>query len=195
MWEYRQEGSMGSEKDMLRYVRTSVVLKILFVLTDLIISVIAISMALRGMSSGENMLLVLFILSVGLFLGWAAFTPFLEDRKMINFLKDNGIYNDAVYDFSSAQPFLNDRIRLGSKYVFGKRCCSVLRYTDICRLFLYTVEANDIERSKQLRAVDNSGKVWRLCALDLHIENEPGLAEVLDFMSHKNSRIVVDSLK
>ncbi|MBQ6001243.1 MAG: hypothetical protein IJL18_00145, partial [Synergistaceae bacterium] len=76
MWEYRQEGSMGSEKDMLRYVRTSVVLKILFVLTDLIISVIAISMALRGMSSGENMLLVLFILSVGLFLGWAAFTPF-----------------------------------------------------------------------------------------------------------------------
>lgn len=188
-------GQRDSEKDMLRYVRTSVVLKILFVLTDLIISVIAISMALRGMSSGENMLLVLFILSVGLFLGWAAFTPFLEDRKMINFLKDNGIYNDAVYDFSSAQPFLNDRIRLGSKYVFGKRCCSVLRYTDICRLFLYTVEANDIERSKQLRAVDNSGKVWRLCALDLHIENEPGLAEVLDFMSHKNSRIVVDSLK
>ena len=195
MLEYRQEGSMSSEKDMLRYVCFSVVLKILFVLTDLIISVIAISMALRGMSSGENMLMVLFILSVGLFLGWGAFTPFLEDRKVINFLKDNGIYNDAVYDFSSAQPFLNDRMRLGSKYVFGKRCCSVLRYTDICRLFLYTVEANDIERSKQLRAVDNSGKVWRLCALDLHIEKEPGLAEVLDFMSRKNSRIVVDSLR
>ena len=195
MLEYRQEGSMSSEKDMLRYVCFSVVLKILFVLTDLIISVIAISMALRGMSSGENMLLVLFILSVGLFLGWAAFTPFLEDRKVINFLKDNGIYDDAVCDFSSAQPFLNDRIRLGSKYIFGKRCCTVLRYTDICKLFLYTVEANDIERSKQLRAVDSSGKVWRLCALDVHIEKEPELADVLDFMLRKNSRIVVDCLK
>ena len=195
MLGYRQEDSMSSEKDMLRYVRSSVVLKILFVPIGLSISVIAILMALRGMFSDENMLMVLFVLLIGVFLGWAAFIPFLEDRKVINFLKDNGIYYDAVYDFSSAQPFLNERVRLGSKYIFGKRCCTVLRYTDICKLFLYTVEANDIERSKQLRAVDSSGKVWRLCALDVHIEKEPGLAEVLDVMSHKNSRIVVDCLK
>ena len=157
---------MSAEKEMLKYVRYSIVQMIFFAPVGLGMSIFFAGAAFREILSGGSIFAFLLALFIGLLFGLAVFVPLLDYREMINFLKDNNIYTEAVIDFSSALPFLNDHIRLGSKYVFGRNFCAVLRYTDIHRIYQYVRSLNLTERNRELHAVDNSGKIWSLCKLN-----------------------------
>ena len=131
------------------------------------------------------------ILLCGLFIGLCTLLPFLEYRRMINFLKQKNIYREAIADFPVARPFMNNRIRLGDKFVFGGNYCTILRYTDISRIYQY-VDKKSLFYGRQLHAFDISGKFWRLCSLRVLTENQPGLNDVLDFIMSKNPRVAID---
>lgn len=128
-----------------------------------------------------------------------ALKPFRDYKSMLAFLKENDLYNGAVYDFYGAHSILGDNIRLGDEYVFGKNLCTILRYTDICRLYQYVYELNFVEWHRELHAVDIQGKVWRLCELKLHSmfrtrKNEiadQALTKVLSLMLSKNPMIAI----
>ena len=185
-----QEGLTDSEQEMLKYVRYSVLGATVFIIFMGIPVLFAV--ALLFCIQGKNSIPVLLMCwLLDLWMLYSLFTPFREYKKMTSYLKDSGIYYEAVTDFSSAQSFLNDNIRLGGKYIFGKNSCTVIRYADICRLYQEVVSANDTERSRHLMALDTSGKKWILCALDVQDENQPGLSDVLSFLQGRNSRIVI----
>lgn len=133
------------------------------------------------------------LLCVGLFLMWLSFSPFRDCRKMMRFFTDSGIYHEAAADFISSQSFMNDRMRMGNKYIFGKRQCTILRYYDICKVSQVSYGTEAGERSRNLKAVDTSGDAWYFCALKPNTNNQPELKEAIDFMTSKNSGIMIDS--
>ncbi len=133
----------------------------------------------------DFMLLLLMGLMGILLIGLSIFELFSEYRKMIKILKSNGIYDEAVDDFSTAQPFMDDRIRLGDKYIFGKHYCTILRYTDISRVYQYIYIGKSIAQ-RELHAVDTFGHIWVLCKL-----GDDRLLDVLDFMLYKNPQIAI----
>lgn len=119
---------------------------------------------------------------------------------MIKFLKSNSMYDEAIADFSTAQPFLDDHIRLGSKYAFGKHYCAVLKYTDIVKIYQRVRKDILVELDRELCVVDKSGNVWSLCKLDTHIiftpkaneASDKKLIEIFSFMLRKNNKIVLE---
>ena len=183
---------MDSEKEMLKYVRYSLILTAGFVPVFFAMSLALIVVVLQNISGPTSLLVSLLGLSVGLFMMYFSLFPFRNYKKMINFLRNNGIYQEAISDFISAKPFMNDRIRMGNKYIFCGRQCVILRYYDICKLSQDSYETEAGERSRSLKADDISGNVWYLCALKLNTDNQPGLKEAVDFTLSKNSRIVID---
>ena len=188
-----------AEKEMLKYVRYSIVQIIFIAPLGLGMSIFFIGAAFHEILSGRSIFAFFLALFIGLLFVAAVFVPLIDYREMINFLKNNNIYAEAVFDFSSAIPFLNDRIRLGNRYIFGRNFCVVLRYSDIHRIYQYVRRVHLTERNRELHAVDNSGKVWSLCKLKVHSEflpmknkiSDKELIEVLSFMLYKNRKIVI----
>lgn len=183
---------LSPEQSMLKYVRYSPVMLAIFVPICLAVSVALIIAGTLKISGIMDLPVSWLALPVGLFLLCFVFIPSLSYRKMINFLRNNGIYYEAVADFPLAQSFLDDSIRLGSKYIFCKRHCVILRYCDIFRVYQEADYDGRIERSREFHAVDTSGEVWYLCALKHNTDIQPGLDDVIDFMLSKNPGIKVD---
>ena len=71
---------------------------------------------------------------------------------MIKFLNAHDIYNEAILDFSTARPFLDDHVRFGNKYVFGKHSYTILRYTDISKVYQFI---NMFAKLTSLNAIEN----------------------------------------
>lgn len=187
-----QEGFADSEQEMRKYVRYSVLQSAILVL--LMGMSVILGMTLLFWRRGETSIPVLFVSwLIALSLLYISLSQFLKHMRVMRSLKDSGIYYEAVTDFPSAKSFLNDNIRLGSKYMFGKNCCTIIRYADICRVYQEVLSDANSERSRQLVAIDASGNKWILCALDGYDENQPGLSDVLGLMQGRNSRIVVDN--
>lgn len=184
---------MNAENEMLKYVRYSPIVAVLFVPVFFAMSACVIVVVLQNMSGSTSLLVSLLSLSFGLLGMYLSFSPFRNYRKMINFLNNNGMYQEAINDFVSAKPFMNDRMRMGNKYVFGRRQCTILRYYDICKVSQVSYGTEAGERSRSLKAVDTSGNAWYFCALKLNTDNQPGLKEALDFIISKNSRIIIES--
>ena len=184
---------MDSEKEMLKYVRYSHVFMAVFVPVCLAVSIALIVAGSLKISGIMDLPVSWPALPVGLLLMGFAFVPSLSYRRMINFLRDNGIYQEAINDFVSAKPFMNDRMRMGDKYLFCKRQCVILRYYDISRVFQDYETERGREISRSLNAADISGNVWFLCNLETNTDNQPGLKEALDFMTSKNNLITVES--
>lgn len=184
---------MNTADEMIKYVRPSRADVFLLTPLSIVMSAVTVAAAVAEFFSGENIYLCLMVLCVGLFMMWLSFSPFRDYRKMMKFFTDSGIYHEAAADFISAQSFMNDRMRMGNKYIFCRRLCTVIRYNDICRVYQHSFEDEVTERTRELRASDTSGRVWTLCGLKPNTDNQPGLKEAIDFMLSKNSGITVES--
>ena len=178
---------------MMKYVRYSSVFLALFMTVWLAISIAVTAAGILKLSVCPDLPVSKLALPVGLLLTGFAFVPLLSYRRMINFLKRNGLYQEAVYDFVSAKPFMNDRMRMGDKYIFCRRKCVILRYSDIRRVYHNSDFERGQETSRTLNAIDTSGNVWFLCDLETNTDNQPGLREALDFMTSKNNLITIES--
>ena len=186
---------MTPEDEMLKYVRYSSVFLTLFMTVCLAVSLALIVAGLLKLSVYPDLPVSGAAIPVGLLLMGFAFVPSLSYRRMLNFLRNNGIYQEAISDFTSAKSFMNDRMRMGDKYLFCKKKCVILRYYDISKVFQehdFEIE-NRREIGRTLNAVDISGNVWFLCNLETNTDNQPELKEALDFMTSKNNLITIES--
>ena len=192
---------------MLKYVRPSITWVILRTPFYLIISVIFwgvsafifINLVLQQVIDVTMTCLLVLFLLMDYHYGRTLFAPLLDYRAMIKFLKRRNIYDEAVIDFHVARSFLYDSIRLGNQCVFCRNHCTILRYTDICRIYQRVHRRDFMELKRELCAVDTSGNIWSLCSLDTHCiftpkwneASDKRLVEILSLMLSKNNKIVI----
>ena len=137
-----------------------------------------------------------FVLSVPMcILEWMFIFSCFKKMRMIKILKAHNVYDDALVDFPTAVPFLNDYIRLGNNYILGKNSYYIYGYKDVCRVYknIVTTEfygaVNSTSTDVTLCAIDNSGKKIHLCNL-ANISDED-LIKCIEFMLHKNPEIAI----
>ena len=183
------ERDVRTEREMLRYVRPPIVLVTLIMLG------LGLLWLLNDIRYAFEIIVFMSLFYVLLGIPQAIWYY----KKMLTFLVEWAFYDIAVYDFYFAQPFLDDRIRLGKKCIYGRSCCTIMRYTDITKIYQYVHKTNYIEDRRELRVVDGEGKVWKLCVLEHHRlfqrqKNElldEELSEVINVMLRKNRWIHV----
>ena len=199
---------MNAEKDMIDYIRQGAGGIGCITPIFLTLSIFLILPVLIGMFSGDMEGGVFFaglvLLGVGLLFGKIALSPIQGrmngHKPTLEFLKTRNLYNAAVADFSSAKSFMDDRIRLGEEFIFGRYCCSVLRYKDIVRLYQHVLKVNSSEAGRELIAIDVYGNTWSLCKIQTHKEFDffgdnkaidQSLLEVVNLILSKNNAIAI----
>ncbi|MBQ7543801.1 MAG: hypothetical protein IJT02_02555 [Synergistaceae bacterium] len=186
---------------MLKYIRPPV-WQVLFTATFFPLSALYLLwVMIKKISAGNasTFELVLFAVFIPAYC-FFAFLPFMDYRKTVKSLTSSNSLDEAAADFSSAQPFFQDHIRFGDRYLFGGNCCSVLRYTDIVKVYQSVYKQKRRERSRTLRAVDRTGKNWDICKLIPHsrfsdernAELEARESEIISFLLSKNGTITVE---
>lgn len=181
---------------MLKYVRPSIIETAFTKLIRLGIAILFMTLAYKKTFSVTSRIVFLLI---GIYFGAGVFIPLDKYILMIRFLKRRNIYDEAVVDFPVARCFLYDSIRLGNQFVFCRNYCTILRYTDIYRLYQRVHRRDFMEVKRELCAVDTSGNIWSLCSLDTHCiftpkwneSSDKRLAEILSLMLSKNNKIVI----
>ena len=191
---------MNAEKEMLRYVRGSIIVLIIVLpMVGAIFSAMIYGLfGFVGEASSQNSLLgVLLAVLIGVFVlrHWLRnvmpYFSYLYFWNTIKSLKSRGMYHKAALDFNEAVPVLNDRIRLGRQYLFCKNTFIIIAYSDIHNVHQYVEYTNHFETSRELRIVDKQNQTRMLCKLKGRGNADIELHKVIRFMLHQNPNITV----
>lgn len=140
-----------------------------------------------------GMILVSVVLfAVAAFTIWFQVSGWMKSKARLD-ERTSGPESDAIArDFAQAEAVLDDRLRLGRKYVFGKGSGFILRYDEINQVFQMVSRTNLIETNRELRArVTGEIEAVTLARLKRAGKSDEELKRVLMIMLSHNSRIKV----
>lgn len=83
----------------------------------------------------------------------------------IGALEKEGTLEDALEDFFTADSYINDYVRLGDTYIFGRQLGTIVRHDEIRKTWQYARSRNFNESSRFLRAELKGGSVCNLTKL------------------------------
>ena len=106
-------------------------------------------------------------------------------------VQSNGTASQIVADFVNARSFFDDRLKLGERYVFGKRSGRILSYYDLQNVYQYIHKTNFVEDRRALRVNTNSNETVDICKMKLRGKSDDELMIVVMEMLKKNNRITV----
>lgn len=157
----------------------------------LILGVFGVLVGIMGLFTKNP--LGIFLFGVGcaaVFSGSTLFEMYKISKQMKNF-ELNGELEDVLKEFEEGVQVLNDSIRLGNKYAFGKKTGTIIKYEDISRMYQYVYKTNLIESSRTIK-IENISKVQReLCRLPLKGTADNEVKEIMMFILAKNPKIEI----
>lgn len=111
-------------------------------------------------------------------------------KKRLDALSEAEI-TQVLRDFSAAQPVLNDAMRLGSHYAFGRKTCLYHPYREMARVYQYVHRTNFIVDRRTLNVCDRGGKVCTLCLLPRKGANESELNQTVFLLMQKQPQLQI----
>lgn len=157
--------------------------------TSLIPAFIGIIIALFGLVSVISLgqiVASIIIVVFGAILIYSSLGSRKTMEKCMEELTASGELHAVLQDFSAATSLVNDKIRLGNTYVFGKKKDVVVRYTDIRKLYQSIKKKNFVENSRTLDYVGADGKTHTLCDLLLKGKSDEDMAKIMMVVKSKN---------
>lgn len=160
--------------------------------TSIIVGIIGIVLAILGVISlvliGQ-IVSCLIIVAFGALLMYTGFGSRKSMDKLINEMTASGEIHAVLQDFSTATSLVNDKIRLGETYVFGKKKDNIVRYTDIRKLYQSIKKRNFVESSRTLDYVGADGNIHTLCDLYLKGKSDEDAAKIMLIVKTKNPNV------
>ena len=92
--------------------------------------------------------------------------------SQIKDLKKSDAIDDVITDFASAEKHLGDEIRIGEKYVFGKKSGRVVSYTDIDKVHHFVRNRYGYKRKRFVEIFTLEGVKIKLSKVSDNKENE-----------------------
>lgn len=109
--------------------------------------------------------------------------------QQITRLQASGELSAVLEDFSASKQMVQDKIRIGNKYLFGKGQGQVVRYRDIQQLYQYVFKQNGAEGSRQLRYIGTDGKMHTLCELLPGDKSKDDVVQIMTIVKSKNPAV------
>ncbi|MGN1020864.1 MAG: DUF6709 family protein [Aristaeellaceae bacterium] len=110
-------------------------------------------------------------------------------KKFMQALQTSTDAEQMLKDFEEGAQLLNDSLRMGERYVAGKRGVIMYRYEEITRVYEYVHKTNGGVDTHELRIVDKEGITRILCKLPMRCSQED-MTRMFLFMKLRNKQII-----
>ena len=176
----------GTKEDFLSYIKESGSP----FLIGLGIFIFAMGLfSLTVVDSAITLIFAAFFIVLGIFLIYLTINASKKFKSDIQKAEESGEMNWILNDFFQSYPLVDDNIRLGQVYIFGKKKGYPIRYSEIKKVYQYVRKRNFIESSRELRADLHSGQTIPLCDLKLRGKSDEDVARIMGFIRHKNPHV------
>ena len=138
-----------------------------------------------GDSSAAMPAMVFLILGVVLMI--APVKSYLDLKK----LQDDVNIRLIDEDFHRAQPYRDDLVRFGDRWIFTKRSNRVVGYNEIVQIYQYVHSTNGVEDHRMIQYKDVRGKTGTLCKLKLRGASDGEMKNIVAFIYSKNPNIKI----
>lgn len=180
---------MDANFSLKRYLRP----KMTNILIGVILLAFAIFAASYGFSDGDIVGIICFgiLLAVGISVVIISILKIKSYSQEIKRLEEDGLYDRMENDFSNAESFFKDKLRLSNGYIYPKYGGKALKYEDITKVYQYIQKKNGIENNRELRAATTDGKIVTLADIALRGKDDDEVTAVVDLLLSKNPSIHV----
>lgn len=131
----------------------------------------------------------LFGIGCSILLIWSGHSSSQKFAAYIQDAESSGKLQELLNDFSRSYSMVGDNIRLGSKYIYGKKKGRPVSYSEIRKVYQYRHRTNFVEDYRQLQAVVNDGSTHILCDLKLRGKSDEDVAKIMGFIYHQNPNV------
>lgn len=181
----------STKEDLVKYIKVSSSPWLL------VIGAVLVALGIGSLVSGAELysspvlstLMCLFLAGVGIWVIWADISSVRKFKAYIQQAETSGELQVLLADFSRSCSMVGDNIRLGEKYIFGKKKGRPVSYGEIVKVYQHIHKRNFIENSRQLHAVVNGGSICTLCDLKLHGKSDEDVAKIMGYIRYKNPNV------
>jgi hypothetical protein len=113
----------------------------------------------------------------------------IKIRKQITALRQSGELEAVLDDYDKSQSYAEGNLRLGEKYVFGRRTSTLVAYDQIDRLYQSIHKTNFAEDRRMLCARLTDGKRRNLCKLRVRGKSDADVHMIVVAIERKNPNV------
>lgn len=179
----------STKEDLINYIKESrtslTVLGAFFLLASGFMGY----MAIVTEPSVLGVVLSLFFAGSGILVIWSGHSSSQKFAAYIQDAESSGKLQELLNDFSHSYSMVGDNIRLGSKYIYGKKKGRPVSYNEIRKVYQYRHKTNFVEDYRQLQAVVTDGSTRVLCDLKLGGKSDEDVAKIMGFIYHQNPNV------
>lgn len=127
---------------------------------------------LASLATPLGIVFSLFFIASGILWIYTASQNNSEYKKYLKIAESTGELQRVLNDFANSQSLADDRIRLGSEYIFGKHQGRPISYAELRKVYPYVVGGTSC--SRYLRGVTAGGQDYILCEFIVrHSQKDP----------------------
>lgn len=156
-----------------------------------ILAVVGVIVLIFGIVTVIEGWIGLLFLAVGGLLVWLGISNIKDFHKILNDLTQSGQIQYVIEDFSGSVSMIKDYIRVGKRYLFGKKSGLIVAYGDIKKIYQHIHKTNGIEDRRELRYVDIHGRTHTLCSLLIRDKSKDELIQLLNIILQKNPNVQI----
>ena len=183
----------SSKEDLIGYIKKSqfqlLPLGAVFALMGVFMLALAIDTAGTDDYSFVGVILSILFLGAGIGIIWQGISSSKKFQASIQEMGSTGELQLLLADFSRSCSMVGDNVRVGERYIFGKKKGYPVSYNDISKVYQSIHKTNFIEDSRSLEAVLTNGKVCTLCDLKTGGKSDEDVSKIMGYIRQQNPRV------
>lgn len=178
-------------KDLKKYVCPNKLARFFFGGLTVILLVLCVYFMLFGKDA--EMLIITIVSGIvmfGLIFAYVSQDYLIYIKKM-KIIEQQGNMPVLLFDFKNGGPAFNDYLRVGGRYLIGKKTGTMVSYDEIARIYQYVHQTNFVEDSRMLKVKTTNGKTYSLCRLPLKGKADDEVNHVISYILSVNGNVQV----
>lgn len=180
------------KKELYKYIKPSSVSAVIFVCISIIFFLMAYASVPKAEDDSLIQFLIFLIFGIIFLIYFVShFCTLSSIKKKIKTFEHQGEFDLLANDFLAGGKAFNDNLRLGQKFLIGKKTGTIVSYQDIVKIYQYAHKTNGVEDSRMLKIETTNKKNVNLCKIPLKGKADNEVAQVCDYIARMTSRVFV----
>lgn len=120
---------------------------------------------------------------------WEGISSSKKFKAYIQEIESTGELQVLLADFSHSCSMVGDNVRLGEKFIFGKKKERPVGYNEISRVYENIHKTNSVEDGRHLEAVLTNGKTCVLCELKKGGQSDADVSKIMGYIRQQNPNV------